>query len=387
MEKPLAPWEVEYDLYEEIPPGHELIKELAAMISSYVELPDLADRLLALWVIHTYSIDRTRVNPLLYIYSPQQRCGKTTLLSVLSRLVNRPMQISGITAAALYRTVDKWRPTLLLDEADSYLKTKSESSEALRGIINSCWSLESAWKSVCVGKNHRVVAFPTFTPIAIAGLGRLEKTYATIADRSIIIQLERKLETKKLSRLSRDDDSNTLFDDLRSKCATWVKKHGEVIGGWQQPNARFLEEMDDRTRENYEVLLAISKTAMLPDSYLADAYRANKKLDEEENVDSLLLKDINDIFESMDKDFVPSGTIVARLEEREDRPWGTWSYGQPMTKHALARRLKNYGIAPSKKREGQHTVRGYYRDDNFKEKLKRYCQVDVEPTQTTQPSV
>ena len=94
-----------------------------------------------------------------------------------------------------------------------------------------------------------------------------------------------------------------------------------------------------------------------------------------------------DIFESMDKDFVPSGTIVARLEEQEDRPWGTWSYGQPMTKHALARRLKNYGIAPSKKREGQHTVRGYYRDDNFKEKLKRYCQVDVEPTQMTQPSV
>ena len=96
---------------------------------------------------------------------------------------------------------------------------------------------------------------------------------------------------------------------------------------------------------------------------------------------------INDIFESMDNDFVPSGTIVARLEEREDRLWGTWSYGQPMTKHALARRLKNYGIAPSKKREGQHTVRGYYRDDNFKEKLKRYCQVDVEPTQMTQPSV
>ena len=151
MDKTIAPWEQEYEPLDELyQGGRELIEEIANIFTLYVDLPDKAERLLALWVIHTYTIGVTRVNPLLYIYSPQMRCGKSTLLSVLSRLVNRPMQVSGMSSAALYRSVEAWQPTLLLDEADSFLKAKSESAEALRGIINSCWTRESAFKAVCV---------------------------------------------------------------------------------------------------------------------------------------------------------------------------------------------------------------------------------------------
>lgn len=378
MDRLVVPWEEEYELLdEEFQSGQELVKQLASIFTDYVELPDKAERLLALWVLHTYTIGETRVNPLLYIYSPQMRCGKTTLLTVINNLVNRPMQVSGMSSAALYRSVEEWQPTLLLDEADSFLKAKSDSAEALRGIINSCWTVESAWKAVCVGKSHKVMAFPTYTPIAIAGIGNLEKTFVTISDRSIVIKLERKLNTKKLKRLTNDLDSKKAFNFIKEQCFTWASKHGETVGGYQQMEAKWFEGMDDRTRDNYEVLNAIARACLFDSSWLTEAYKANAYRIEDENTDNLLLQDIYWVFDNKAKDFLPTQTILDYLAEIQDRPWGTWNHGFPISAHALARKLKGYGIKPKKKRTGEHIARGYYFDENFKEQLRRYCQVDV----------
>jgi hypothetical protein len=43
------------------------------------------------------------------------------------------MAASNISAAAVYRSVERWRPTLLLDELDTYIHDADE----LRGVINS----------------------------------------------------------------------------------------------------------------------------------------------------------------------------------------------------------------------------------------------------------
>ena len=378
MDKTIAPWEQEYELLDELhQSGKDLVKEIANIFTQYVDLPEKAERLLALWVLHTYTIHMTRVNPLLYIYSPQMRCGKSTLLSVLNRLVNRPMQVSGMSSAALYRSVEKWRPTLLLDEADSFLKAKSESAEALRGIINSCWTRESAFKSVCVGKSHSVTAFPTYTPIAIAGIGNLEKAFVTIADRSIVIKLQRKLNTKKLSRLTMDDDSLAYFDFIRQQCHTWADQKDGTVGGYQQMDADWLEAMDDRTRDNYEVLNAIARTCFLERKWLKQAYEANKYTSESENIDSQLLNDIYDYFVEKKEDFAPTNALINYLCEKPERPWSTWSRGSEISAYSLARKLKDYEIKPNKKRQGTHVVRGYFYDDNFKKQLGRYCQVDI----------
>jgi hypothetical protein len=47
----------------------------------------------------------------------------------------------------------------------------------------------------------------------------------------------------------------------------------------------------------------------------------------------------------------------------EERPWGDWSHGKPMTAHALARQLKPFNVKPCHRRDGLNTVRGYKSSD------------------------
>ncbi|MEZ5544759.1 MAG: hypothetical protein R3F10_06175 [Lysobacteraceae bacterium] len=67
------------------------------------------------------------------ITAPEKGCGKTVLLSAIGRLVKKPLSTSNISPAALFRAVDAWQLTLIIDEADAFLKENEE----LGGILNS----------------------------------------------------------------------------------------------------------------------------------------------------------------------------------------------------------------------------------------------------------
>jgi hypothetical protein len=62
---------------------------LRSLLTRYVILPEHAAEALALWIVHTYAFELRDVTTYLGLESPVRRCGKSTLLTVLSRLVNR----------------------------------------------------------------------------------------------------------------------------------------------------------------------------------------------------------------------------------------------------------------------------------------------------------
>jgi hypothetical protein len=113
--------------------GAALLSALAGAIRQYVVLSKEDADAAALWCVHTYAFDTFPCTPRLAITSPTPRCGKTTLLDVIETLVARPLQTANISAAAVFRTVEIARPTLLIDEADTFLGEHEE----LRGILNS----------------------------------------------------------------------------------------------------------------------------------------------------------------------------------------------------------------------------------------------------------
>ena len=113
--------------------GAELLGRSAASIRRHVVMSDHAADTAALWGLHTYLLDCFGISPRLAITSPEKGCGKTTLLDVLSRLVTRPLPTANATAAAIFRIVEMQQPTLLIDEADTFLSENGE----LRGILNS----------------------------------------------------------------------------------------------------------------------------------------------------------------------------------------------------------------------------------------------------------
>ena len=63
------------------------------------------------------------------------QCGKTRLLEILELVVFNSRRASNISEAALFRVIEKFKPTLMLDEAET-LKGKSERAEYLRQILN-----------------------------------------------------------------------------------------------------------------------------------------------------------------------------------------------------------------------------------------------------------
>ena len=101
--------------------GKALLDDLESLIVLYVLLPKWAAEMLALWVLHTYAFKLRQVATYIGIESPEKRCGKTTLLTVLCELVNRPVVASNISSPAFFRVIEEKEPTLLIDEADTVL--------------------------------------------------------------------------------------------------------------------------------------------------------------------------------------------------------------------------------------------------------------------------
>src|SRR5205085_1935035 len=113
--------------------GAILLDGIVSLCRRYVAAVPGIFNAAALWCLYAYVFDAFEVSPLLVLTSPEKRCGKTTLLMLVSTLVPRALPLSNITPSALFRAVEKYHPVLVIDEADSFMTDNEE----LRGILNS----------------------------------------------------------------------------------------------------------------------------------------------------------------------------------------------------------------------------------------------------------
>jgi hypothetical protein len=140
--------------------GVELLCDLSAAIRKHVVMPAHCADATALWVVHTHLLDALHITPRLAITSPEKQCGKTTLLDVLCHLVWRPLEISNTTVSPIFRAIQKARPTLLLDEGDTFLPDNEE----LRGVLNSGHRRGGSVLRT-VGDDFEPRQFETFAPL------------------------------------------------------------------------------------------------------------------------------------------------------------------------------------------------------------------------------
>src|SRR5690348_10928706 len=71
-----------------------LLDSLAQLLPRFVVLPKYAAEALALWIVHSYAFQLRDVSVYIGIESPEKRCGKTTLLTVLSELAHNAIAAS-----------------------------------------------------------------------------------------------------------------------------------------------------------------------------------------------------------------------------------------------------------------------------------------------------
>jgi hypothetical protein len=342
--------------------GVALLESIVAAITRFVTLSPASALAAALWCVHAHAFELFYISPRLLITSPEKRCGKTTLLRVLTPLIPKPLSAANITVAAVFRTVEACRPSLLIDEADTFLKENEE----LRGIINSGHARDGQAVRL-VGDDHEPRAFSTCCPVAIAAIGDLP---GTIEDRSILISMRRR----------RPDEAITRFRQDRT--APLVEL-GRMIARFIVDNAFALRAADpivpaalnDRAADNWRPLLAIADAAGGTWPERARAAAVSMSSDgptREESIRTMLLSDIRAIFSERGVDRLSSEALVAELNAFKDRPWLTIRRGRELDPSRLAWMLKPFGIIPGTIRlDTGKTPKGYLRTA-FNDAFERY---------------
>ncbi len=226
--------------------GAELLNIISADLSRRVILPEGAADASTLWIALTYCNEAFNILPILGITSPTKRCGKTTCIEILQGLCSKGLAASNLTPAAAFRTIEKYKPTLLIDEADTFLKDNDE----LRGILNSGHTRASAYVIRVEGDNHEPVKFSTWAPKAIGMIGSLPDT---IEDRAIVIQLRRKMPGEKVIKTGLDFTQQAT--GIRSKLKRWADDHIDQL---RRACVEVPSSGNDRADDNWYPLFAIA---------------------------------------------------------------------------------------------------------------------------------
>jgi putative DNA primase/helicase len=342
--------------------GAELLDNISTAIRRYVVMPGGAAEIVAMWAVHTHALDSFTASPRLAITAPEKGCGKTLLLDTVACICARPLSTANASASSIFRVIELVRPTLLIDEADTFLKENDE----LRGVLNSGHRRGGSVLRT-VGDDHEPRQFSTWAPVAIAMIGRLPDT---LEDRSVTVRLCRRKpdETIAVFRDDRADD----FRRLARMAARWAADNGERLRLHDPETGSLFNRLAD----NWRPLLAIADLAggEWPERarQIAESAGAAGGLSEQ-SIRVALLSDIRDAFDARNDDRFPSAELASALAAIEGRQWGEWGKsGKPITANALARLLVAHSIAPANlKLDGGKVLKGY-RLEQFEDAFERY---------------
>lgn len=331
--------------------GAALLDELVATIERHAILPEHAPVAIALWILHAHAIDAATHSPILCLMSPEKRCGKTTVAKIVKGLAPRGFHSSNTTEAALFRMVEDDKPTLIIDEADTFLRD----NPALRGILNAGHDRESAVVPRANSETGKVETFSAWAPKVIALINKLPDT---LEDRSIVIPLERKKPHQKVDRLPSPIVSG--FRDLRRRAARWTEDNIDRLRGANPP---IPERLDDRASDNWRSLFAIADSISSEWGKKARvaALGLQREDDAEDSIGVQLLRDIRELFMIEGADRITPARLLSGLLNPAffpESPWGTLRGGREIDLNWLGRnKLPSFKIY-SKKSGG---VRWYHK--------------------------
>ena len=326
----------------------QLLNDLCDLIKRYVILPDMAAETLALWVVHTHAFTLRQVTTYIGVVSPEKRCGKTTLLELLRSLAHEAVAAANISPSALFRVIEDTKPTLLIDEADTFLHGRDE----MAGILNAGYRKGNSYVVRAAegkGRKNGLVKYSCWCPKVMAAIGRLPDT---LADRCILITMQRKMPGEQCERLRELDAT-----EYRQRCADFVKEHSDAIA---KARPEIPSTLNDRAADIWEPLLAIADLAGgdWPELARQAAQRLSTQDDELTPI-GYLLKDIRDLMLNSKVDRVLSRDIIRVLNPLHSRPWEDLRRGREINEWWLGRLLSGLGVRSKAMRIDDAVAKGY----------------------------
>jgi putative DNA primase/helicase len=366
--EPLFPhWEVEP--WPKPVDGDDLLAAIIRRTRSHVIVDRDQAIAVALWVMVTWAHDAATHSPILLMTSAEANSGKSTLTFIISFIVRRGMVCAQISEAALYRGIEIWLPTILVDDADTLLAE----NEPLKTVINTGHTRGSGVPR-CIGEDKVPHLFPTFCPKTLNMKGR--RLPDTTLSRCVTIEMQRKRRVERTEHFTNLDDPE--LAELRRRCLRWTEDHIERLKV-ARPNMP--EGFDNRLGDNWRLMLAIADEigGHWPEG-ARDAAVALSAAVDTASIGTQALSDIRRVFkDKYGSDRIASSALVAALRGMQDRPWPEFKHGRSLSAVQLARLLKPFGVAPiftrNPGKKDEKPFRGYRRAD-FEDAWERYLEPD-----------
>ena len=318
----------------------------------------------ALWAAHTYAARAFELTPRLLVTAATFGAGKTRVLEVITALSHKAELFSSITPSSLFSMIEEalskeeQPPTFCLDEVNRWL------DEEMISLLNVGYRTGQHVTRVDTSRGRKVIRFPTFAPVAVGGLsmGRMPEDFRS---RTIKFAMRRKppeVEVEKFKKRQRAEAR-----EVASRLASAMAAEAD-LWDWYEPEMP--EGLEDRQDEIWTPLIAIADVAggSWPDRARAACLHFTSGPTERIDMDPevRLLPDIRDVYRDLmdarfrgkmisdltggnvmplvDEDHVSGEVLVAGLKERDDMPWGDWSW---FTKQKMSRMLGQYNIKTS----------------------------------------
>jgi hypothetical protein len=303
-----------------------LLTEIETKFRRYVVVSDAAVTAIVLWVLFTYLIEITTHAPKLFFTSPVKDAGKSTGLHVVRWMSQRSYAAVEATGAVLYRIIDRLKPTLFLDEADTLFQRRT----ALAHIINESWTNSGSKirRARAGGKGYDEYDVYGAQLIGMKGLRAPDTTLS----RCIICRFLPKLPTEVVEDFGYTDDGE--FKTIRRKLMRWAIDNAVTLCA---AKPEFPPGFNNRVKTNWKMLLAI--TDLAGGKWPKRARDAAQKLETGRDEPSEIIRLVGGVCDVWGGAKVPVRTSESLCTALAAHPSGEWADFRgkgPISQHQLA---------------------------------------------------
>jgi hypothetical protein len=335
--------------------GAVLLEQMAEVFNRFLVLPHHGAELLTLWVVHTWVFEQFDHVAYVSVNGPERRCGKTSVKRVARAFAHRPISAESVSPAALFRLIEAYQPTLMIDELD-----RLPADSDIWGVLNSGHERDGAVLRTA-GDDHEPRAFSTFGPKLLCYIRRgRPKVPDTVEDRCIQLSMQRKAPGERREKL-RSRLLEQIAEPIRRRLVRWTQDTAFNSA----PDAP--EALNDRQADSWEPLLSVADAAggrwPALARLMAVAFSSDRDEDEGE-IGSVLLSDLIDLMDSgrvsADEGWLSGEEACRELALLTDRPWSRWGRSEKaITTKALSVLLKAYDVRPERVGGRQDRSRRY----------------------------
>ncbi|MCA1626347.1 MAG: hypothetical protein LC742_00035 [Acidobacteria bacterium] len=296
---------------EEYNSEKELLSAVEQYLSRYIDLPVLQLKLTAAYILLTYLCDK--LQELSYLRATGERGnGKSRFILATGLACYRPVVLVNISAAVLYRMVDQYHPTLIVDEANS--AQDSDDAAALLQVLNAGFQ-RGAKVMRCEAKANGGYDIKTYDPFGAKIIASL-KTGESQAFESRCIRVLMERTHRKDIKLRLSQAMFKAAESLRNKMTLWRLRN------WQRDLESDLDRAEDELKAHRidprYVQIAVPLYALLQDDGLKAEFiemlKARDEADAEERHESLDGQIVG-ILHDLLFDVTEDGTIRQRTAE------------------------------------------------------------------------